>query len=232
MPTIMTPLLLLSLLASPGNPDCQCQALPPMMLQTQGCRVGWQGEPEVYTPQAGDIILFRNRNVFARAAYYVSLSGGTTHVGLVVARPDGTLTLLEAMPGDPVLMPELHRRIHDYHGGKLSVRRRKVPLTAEQSARLTEFACAQVGKPFHLFGLLLPPVSLPFRVFGSLDPHHLDRSRWICTSLVLRTCVAAGLICPDKVNPEGACASDLAGDTWIDLSCGWYPPVPIIEACK
>jgi hypothetical protein len=30
----------------------------------------------------------------------------------------------------------------------------------------------------------------------------------------------------------GACASDLAGDTWIDLSCGWCPVVPIIEACK
>ena len=203
------------------------------MLQTQGCRVGWTGEPEVYVPQAGDIILFRNRNVFARAAYYLSLSGSTTHVGLVVARPDSTLTMLEAMPGDPVLMPDLHKRIHEYHGGKISVRRRKVPLTAEQSARLNEFACAQVGKPFSLLGLLVPPVSLPFRVFsGPLDTHSLDRSRWICTSLVLRTCVAAGLICPDKVNPEGACASDLAGDFWIDLSCGWCPAVPIVEPCK
>ena len=81
----MTPLLLISLLAGPGYADCPCGARPPIMLRGEGCRAGWHGEPEPYVPQAGDIILFRNKNVFTRAAYYLSLSGGTTHVALVVA---------------------------------------------------------------------------------------------------------------------------------------------------
>ena len=143
------------------------------------------------------------------------------------------MTMLEAMPGDPVLMNDLDTRIREYRSGKISVRRRKTPLTAEQSSRLTEFACAQVGKRFHLLGLLVPPVSFPFRVLsGPVDPNRLDRSKWICTSLLLRTCIAAGLICPDKINPEGACASDLDSDVWLDLSCGWNPPAAFVLPCK
>ena len=227
-PTTMTPLLILSLLASPGYTDCPGFAPPPMRLQARSCEVG----EEVYVPQAGDIILFRNRNIFARAAYYITLSGSTTHVGLVVARPDGSLSMLEAMPGDPVVMGDLATRLAEYTG-QVSVRRRKAPLTKEESEKLTGFACGQLGKPFHLLGLLVPPVSFPFRVFSKpVDPNCLERSRWICTSLVLRTCVAAGILCPDELNPEGACASDLATNFCLDLSCGWDTPERLVKPCK
>lgn len=228
----MTPLLILSLLAGPGYSDCPGQAPPNLFVQDRPCYAGYEEEREVYVPQAGDILVFRNSSVVARIAYYLTLSGGTTHVALVVARPDGSLSLLEAMPGDPVAMGDICKRIRAYRG-KIGVRRRKVPLTAEQSTRLTQFACAQVGKPFHLLGLFVPPVSFPFRVIsGPVDLHRLHRSRWICTSLVLRTCLAAGLICPDRINPEGAVASDLTGDIFLDLSCGWYPAVPFVNACR
>ncbi len=229
---IMTPILVLSLLAAPGYADCPAHAQPTMLIQQRSCDSGCKAATEVYVPQAGDLILFRNRNILARAAYYISLSGSTTHVGLVVAKPDGTLTMLEAMPGDPVIMGDLGSRLTQY-SGKVSVRRRKTPLTAEESTRLTEFACAQVGKPFHLLGLLVPPVSFPFKLITKpLDPNCLDRSRWICTSLVLRTCISAGILCPGKINPEGACASDLATDFCLDLSCGWCTPVHIVKSCK
>src|SRR4051812_5503888 len=107
----MTPLLLLSLLAAPGYPDCPCHAPPPMLIQGHSCKSGCKAPDELYVPQAGDIILFRNRNVFARAVYYVTFSGGTTHVALVVARPDGCLSILEAMPGSPVVMADLETRV-------------------------------------------------------------------------------------------------------------------------
>ena len=231
-PTTMTPLLILSLLASPGYTDQPCQTAPPMHFQARSCESGCSAGEEVYVPQAGDLLLFRNRNILARAAYYITLSGSTTHVGLVVAKPDGSLTMLEAMPGDPVIMGDLGKRMVEYTG-QVSVRRRKAPLTTEESARLTAFACAQVGKPFHLLGLLVPPVSFPFRVLSRpVDPTCLERSRWICTSLLLRTCISAGLICPDTINPEGACASDVATDFCLDLSCGWNVPDRLIKPCK
>lgn len=231
-PTIMTPLLILSLLAGPGFPECPGQVPPRLFVQDRSCHAGFKESSEIYVPQAGDIILFRNSSVVARMAYYLTLSGSTTHVALVVARPDGTLSMLEAMPGDPVAMGDLCQRVRAYRG-KVGVRRRKIPLTAEQSACLTEFACAQVGKPFNILGLFVPPVSFPFRIIsGPVDLHCLHRSKWICTSLVLRTCLAAGLICPDRINPEGAVASDLTGDVFLDLSCGWYPGVPFVERCK
>ena len=228
----MTPILLLSLLAAPGYTDCPGNAPQTMLIQGHMWQSGGREGLEVYVPQAGDLILFRNRNILARAAYYISLSGGTTHVGLVVAKADGTLTMLEAMPGAPVIMGDLCNRVTQYTG-QVSVRRRKTALTPEQSIRLTEFACAQVGKPFHLLGLLVPPVSMPFKILGKpLDPNCLERSRWICTSLVLRTCISAGVLCPDKINPEGACASDLADDLCLDLSCGWDTPVNCSKSCK
>jgi hypothetical protein len=228
----MTPLLILSLLAGPGDFPHPGHAPPMMLTQGSWYRLGHKTEPEVYVPQAGDILVFRNSSICTRAAYYLTLSGSTTHVCLVVPRPDGTLSLLEATPGDPVVMGDLCSRIHGYRG-RVGVRRRKVPLTAEQSARLTEFACAQVGKPFHLLGVVLPTVSFPFRIIsGPVDLHRLHRPKWICTSLVLRTCLAAGLICPDRIKPEGAVASDLVGDVFLDLSCGWYPAVPFVDPCK
>ena len=228
----MTPLLILSLLASPGYTDCPGHAPQPMRFQDRSCGAECNAGEEVYVPQAGDILLFRNQNILARAAYYLTLSGSTTHVGLVVAKPDGSLSMLEAMPGDPVSMGDLANRMVEYMG-QVSVRRRKAPLTPEQSKRLTAFACAQVGKPFHLLGLVVPPVSFPFRVLSRpVDPNCLERSRWICTSLVLRTCLSAGLICPNKINPEGACASDLATDFCLDLSCGWNTPERLVKPCK
>jgi hypothetical protein len=195
-------------------------------------RPGCPGGREVYVPQTGDIIFFRNPSFFGRVPYYLTLSGGQTHVALVVPRPDGSLSLLEAMPSQGVVLCDLARRVNRYPG-QLSVRRRKIPLTPEQSARLTAFACAQLGKPFCYLAAFAPPVSFPFRILCKpVDLRCLGRSRWICTTLVLRTCLAAGLICPDRINPEGACPSDLSGDVFLDLSCGWSPAVRFVDPCK
>src|SRR5665213_4349545 len=88
---IMIPILILGLLATPGYTDCPGHAPQTMLLQEHSCDSGCQPVQEVYVPQAGDILLFSNRNFFARAAYFVTFSGCTTHVGLVVAKPDGIL---------------------------------------------------------------------------------------------------------------------------------------------
>ena len=164
-----------------------------------------------------------------RAAYFLTFSGTTTHVGLVVARCDGSLGILEATPGHPVQVYDIRNRVYDYPGA-VGVRRRITPVTPEQCAQLTAFSGAQVGKSYHLMGMLAPPVSFPFRVFSTrIDPLCLDRPRWICSSLVLRTCICAGLLCPERINPEGACASDLATDVFLDLSCGWEAPAWFVK---
>ena len=228
----MTPLLVLGLLAAPGYAECPAPAPPTMLLQGRSCRSGCNAGQEVYIPQAGDIILFRNPSFFARAAYYVTFSGGLTHVALVVARPDGRLCLLEATPKYGVIMGDLPTRVTQFTG-QLSVRRRITPLTPEQSASMSAFACAQVGKKFYYLAALAPPVSFPFRIFCKpVDMQHLERSRWICTTLALRTCIAAGLIGTERINPEGTCPSDIATDYLLDLSEGWYPPIRFVEPCE
>jgi hypothetical protein len=232
MQTTMTPLLLLSLLAGPGYAEYPCQTGSPLMLQSEGCRVGWQGEPVPYVPQAGDLILFRNSNVLNRAAFYVSLSGSTTHVALVVARPDGSLGLFETRPFAPVIMDDLTMRVTEGKG-QVSVRQRKTPLTAEQSSRLTAFATAQLGKRFNFCGCLATPFSLPCRFFEKeSDPDRQDRPRYFCSGLVLRACIAACILNGDKINPDGSCASDLADDLLLDLSCGWEKPRVFVKPCK
>jgi hypothetical protein len=92
------------------------------------------------------------------------------------------------------------------------VRRRKTPLTPEQSACLTEFCTPLAERKFaslRLVGQLTPfRTRFPLRtaLVGKPD---LDRSNYFCSELVLNSLVAAGVLNPRVERPAASFPSDL-----------------------
>src|SRR5262249_32918889 len=128
-----------------------------------------------------------------------------------------------------------HLRDHVRCGDRVWVRRRRMPLTAEQSARLTAFAEAQAGKPFavlRLMGQLTPFRSRgPVRTWFVGRPHG-ERRSYFCSELVLEACVAAGLLDPVTTRPAATYPRDLFFgrslnlylDRHLCLEPDWDPP--------
>jgi hypothetical protein len=195
-----------------------------------------RGPLEAYQPQPGDILFFSDDSLFWNIMFTLALSGHPHHVAVVVALPDGTLCSLECgwnyrlmvhlvgLPGDL-----------EVYNGCIWVRRRRVPLTPEQSARLTAFALAQNQKPYASLRLLTQLT--PFRCRGPLRTCFVgkprgERSHWICSEMVVEAFVAVGLLDGETARPGATYPADLFFDRslnlyldhTLDLSPGWYPP--------
>lgn len=186
--------------------------------------------PEIdhYEPQPGDLILFQGKGI-VNVIFALGHSGGATHSGIVVARPDGTLGLLESAGVQyPVMISDIDSR-HQQYSGRIWVRRRCVPLTPEQSKRLTEFACAQEGKPYDLLGVFIPPFGHPVRKHRLkclTDEQLLNRPRWFCSELCMVALIEAGILDRCVVRPRMTDPRDLKTDRRLDLTeCGWEPPL-------
>src|SRR6516164_3764404 len=98
---------------------------------------------EPYLPQPGDIMLRLDGSVFWKVTHYMALAFDPNGSGIVFARPDGSLAILEAGPNDCLWVRTLDLLPHlkEYaDSGQVYIRRRCVPLTPEQSCRLTQFA--------------------------------------------------------------------------------------------
>jgi hypothetical protein len=166
-------------------------------------------------------------------------AAGVHHSGIVFARPDGSLAILEAGPYNTLRVRALdvlpHLRGHEERGEKAWIRQRRVPLTPEQSARLTTWALAQDGKPFA--ALRLGAQLTPFRSRGPLRARfvggpHGERRAYFCSELVVESCVAAGLVDPARARPAATYPRDLFMDRsnnpflnrHFDLSACWFPP--------
>lgn len=183
-----------------------------------------------YVPQPGDIILFSHRNPLAHVIYTMGLcGGGFTHAAMIVNDADGKAVMYESPLFHPAVMVDFEDRLRKYTG-KIYVRRRLYPLTDEQNDRLTTFAVSQNGKPYDTLGLLLPPILPPtrFRWERGMTQKDLEKTHWMCTSLVVGGCVAAGIMNPSVARPEGVCASDLYLDTDLDLSRGWERAIRVV----
>jgi hypothetical protein len=156
----------------------------------------------------------------------------------VFARPDGSLAILEAGPFNELFVSgwNVMDHLRAYHAReRLWIRRRRTPLTAEQSAKLTAFCAAQVGKPFASLRVL--GQLTPFRSRGPLRTEYVgkprgNRQRWFCAELVVEALCAAGLLDPVTARPAATYPRDLFHDCspnpWLNqhlnLSGGWYPP--------
>jgi len=198
-----------------------------------------RGPAMPYTPQAGDLFFSTDPKFIIRAGHWLAGTKAPHHCGIVFERPDGTMALIEAGPKNTT-----HIRVNDavaamrgYEewGGTVYIRRRSTPLTPEQSARLTQFACAQDGKRFAGFRVLAQMTPLrcrgPLRTWLLGGPHG-ERRAFYCCELVLECCVYAGLLDPARTRPCATYPRDVFfGDSdnpfihrHLDINSGWDPP--------
>ena len=164
-----------------------------------------RGPAEPYVPRPGDIMLRMDHSIFWRVTHYMALACDPNGSGIIFARPDGTMAVLEAGPNDCMWVRTLDVCPHlgGYCAqGRVWIRRRKVPLTPEQSAALTHFALANDGKLFALqrLGLQLTP----FRTRGPVRTYFMgkvqgpDRWSYFCSELVSEACVALRAVCAQE----------------------------------
>ncbi len=197
-----------------------------------------RGPTEAYLPQPGDIMLRLDGSKFWRITHYMALAFDPNGSAIVFARPDGSLAILEAGPNDTMWVGTLDLLPHlqEYaDAGSVWIRKRRVPLTKEESCRLTEFAQAVDGKKFaiiRLGGQLTPLRSRgPVRTYFVGGPRG-ERSTYFCSELVTEACVAAGLLEAERTRPAATYPRDLFYgrsfnpfiDKHLDINAGWYPP--------
>jgi hypothetical protein len=192
---------------------------------------------EQYIPQPGDIFLATGREWWAKLGHWLAGTGAPQHSGIIVADSDGRLVLLEAGPHNTLHCgtEDIVFQLTSYAAlERVWIRRRRVPLTCEQSARLTAFAQSVEGKRF-AFWRMLRQVT-PFRCRGpqlalGLGCPHGDRSSYFCAELVAEACVAAGLLNPLTTRPSAmyprdfffGCSNCPFIHKHLDMS-EWYPP--------
>jgi hypothetical protein len=198
-----------------------------------------RGPVEPYFPQPGDIFLATDQVLWNRVGHWLAGGAGVHHSGIIYQRSDGRMELLEAGPFNSLRVesvdPVRHMHKHVQNGDRVWIRRRCVPLTPEQSARLTEFAEAQTGKPFAVLRLL--GQLTPFRSRGHWRTEyvghvHGDRRSYFCSELVMECCVAAGLRDPETTRPAATYPRDLFFnhsripylDEHLQLEPDWCPP--------
>jgi hypothetical protein len=196
------------------------------------------GKAEAYLPQPGDIMLRLDGSTFWRVTHYMAFAFDPNGSGIVFARPDGNLAVLEAGPNDTLWVGtlDLLPHLNEYAAaGRVWIRRRKVPLTPEQSAALTAFAMKADGKLFALIrlgGQLTPLRSRgPLRTWVMGKPKG-DRFSYFCSELVCEACVAAGLIDPKRSRPSATYPRDLFFGTSynpflnrnLEVNDHWHPP--------
>ncbi len=231
--------LLCSLLAAghlPGPPDT---AIGSFLYQPAFCIDDvLRGPAEPYVPQPGDIMLRLDGSKFWRITHYMALAFDPNGSGIVFARPDGSLAVLEAGPNDTMWVgtPDLLPHLAEYAAaGKVWIRKRRVPLTPEQSCRLTEFAMRADGKRFAL--VRLGGQLTPFRSRGPLRTYFVgkpqgDKDSYFCSELVTEACVAAGLLDAKRTRPAATYPRDLFYgrslnlfiDHHLDVNDCWWPP--------
>jgi hypothetical protein len=200
-----------------------------------------QGSARSYIPQPGDIFLCTDQLLIARIGHKLAGASSPHHSGLIISRPDGSPAMLESGPHDTlwVRVLDLSANLGKYEdeGETIWIRRRKTPLTAEQSQRLTDFALSQNGKLF-AWGRVIGQLT-PFRSRGPWTewvggPHGGNRVSYFCSELVLETLVAAGLLDPTRTRPAATYPCDLfygkSSNSFIndnlDVNAFWEPPAP------
>jgi hypothetical protein len=190
----------------------------------------------VYTPQAGDVLLMSDTDCFWTTMYRLAFTGAPGHAGLVVPLPDGQLGVLEAGYNETLWtrITPVAERLREYPG-MIWVRRRLIPLTADQQKRLMEFALAAADKPYASFRVALQITPLktrgPLRTFVIGRPRGPGR-RYQCAEAVVEALVYAGLRDPRTARPSATYPQDLFYDrSWnryLDrhpaLGDDWAPP--------
>lgn len=199
-----------------------------------------RGPVREYGLQPGDIMLAADGSVFWKVMHHLAGTGNPTHSAVVFRRPDGSMAILEAGPHDTMWIRTLDSLPHlqSYEAeGRVWIRRRTVPLTKEQSDRLTEFALIQDGKPFAIkrLGQQLTIIRArgPLRTSWFADkPHGPDRPSFFCSELVMEAITYAGLVDYETTRPTATYPRDIFKDRSLNpylnrhlqLAPCWDPP--------
>jgi hypothetical protein len=197
-----------------------------------------RGPSRPYVPQPGDVMLATDDDRFWRITHNLAFAFEPHGSGIIVARPDGSLGILEAGPNDTFWcrILDVFPHLQEYEAkGPVWIRKRCTPLTPEECCRLTDFAMRQEWKRFALVrlgGQLTPLRSRgPLRTYVCGKPRG-DRRNYYCSELVTEACVAAGLIDGDTARPAATYPHDLFFDQsynhyiskHLPLAGGWEPP--------
>lgn len=203
-----------------------------------------RGPAEAYGLQPGDIVFSTDYNPIWEVLFSLAGTGHPHHSGIVFAKPDGQLAILEAGPHDTLFVEILDALPHLRSCealGSVWIRKRRTPLTADQCQRLTCFAMNQNKHRFavaRLGGQLTVFRSRgPIRTRWVGGPHG-ERSSYFCCELLMETCVAAGLVDPITTRPAATYPSDVFFDRsnnphinrYLNLSGDWYPPARWVSA--
>lgn len=198
-----------------------------------------RGPTREYVPQPGDIVLSADGSVFWKLMHNLAGTSHPTHSMIVFAYPDGSMGILEAGPHDTLkcrTMEALQHMLSYENEGRVWVRRRAVPLTPCESARLTEFALATNMRQFALGRLArqLTPIRSrgPIRTAFVGKPHGLERDSYFCSELVTEACVYAGILDARTTRPSATYPRDLFMDhspnpylnKHLKLAPCWDPP--------
>ena len=196
------------------------------------------GNTKAYVPQPGDVMLATDKNFFWKITHDLAFAFEPHNSAIVVARCDGSLAILEAGPNDTlrIRMLDLLPHLAEYADkGPVWIRKRKCPLTPEQSACLTDFAHRQDGKRFAIgrLGVQLTP----FRDRGLfrtefMGKPNLNRRSYFCSELVTNAGVAGGIMNAETTRPSATYPHDLFFDhshnpyinQHLPLVHDWEPP--------
>jgi hypothetical protein len=197
-----------------------------------------RGQPMPYAPQPGDLYFSTTTLWLAIIGHRAAWCGPPHHSGIIFAKPDGSMAILEAGPFNTIWVRAMDFEWalckHSERGEKSWIRRRREPLTPEQSRCLTEWAMAQDGKRFAVFRIL--GQITPFRSRGPLRTYfvggpHGERDSYFCSELVMESLVHIGVVNPEDARPAATYPRDLFFDDSVNpfmkehnLSAGWYPP--------
>lgn len=199
-----------------------------------------RGPARPYEIQPGDIVFAADGKIFWKVMHHLAGTGNPTHSAIAFRRTDGTMAILEAGPHDTLFIRTLDAVPHltSYEAeGRVWIRRRAVPLTKEQSDRLTEWAMIQDGKKFAIKRLgeqlfFFRPRG-PLRTSWYADkPHGLDRETFYCSELVMESLAYAGLVDFDTTRPAATYPRDIFKDNSLNpylhkhlkLAPCWDPP--------
>jgi hypothetical protein len=197
------------------------------------------GQPRPCTFQEGDLMLATEDQFFFTATHAMAFAFHPHHSGIFFKKPDGSIALLEAGASHTLwirCLDSCSQMCHYESHGRAWIRRRRVPLTPEQSACLTEFCMHQDGKRFALQRLGVQLTVFrdrgPLRTCVMGGPHGPERRTYYCAELVMEALVAAGLADQDTTRPSATYPRDIffgrSFNPWIDrhldLNSDWDAP--------
>ena len=183
-----------------------------------------------YVPRAGDVVLTSDTNLFWASLYAAALVPAKPgHGGVVVALPEGGFGLLEAGYRETrwTRVTPLEHQLNSFTGN-IWVRRRTVPLTDEQSARLTAFALDSGDRRFA--ALRFASQVMPYRSRGPVRTFFVGRPRgegktYFCSEAILESLLYAGVLDGQTLRPGATFPRDMFFDRSANLYVNLHPPL-------